>query len=108
MSASDMPQQLSDLRLQREHVECALAASTRRLGLKPACPIESLLALCSGKLRKESVPVLSFAAVSAGPTTHNCEGRVMLEALIAVGGVIVVAGVLWLRPWVDDYRHPYD
>jgi hypothetical protein len=32
----------------------------------------------------------------------------MLEAAIAIGAVIVVAGVLWLRPWVNDYFDPYD
>jgi len=32
----------------------------------------------------------------------------MLEAAIAIGAVIVVAFVLWLRPWVDDCSNPYD
>jgi hypothetical protein len=31
----------------------------------------------------------------------------MLEAAIAVGALLVFAGVLWLRPWVDEYSDPY-
>jgi hypothetical protein len=28
---------------------------------------------------------------------------------IAFGGaLIVIVGVLWLRPWIDDHYHPYD
>ena len=34
--------------------------------------------------------------------------RVMLEAAIAIGALIVLAFVLWLRPWVDEYSEPYD
>ena len=32
----------------------------------------------------------------------------MLEAAIAVGAIIVIGGVLWIRPWIDDHYHPYD
>ena len=32
----------------------------------------------------------------------------MLEAAIAICALIVLAGVLWLRPWVDDYSNPYE
>jgi hypothetical protein len=32
----------------------------------------------------------------------------MLEAVIAISALIILAGVLWLRPWVDDYSHPYE
>jgi hypothetical protein len=32
----------------------------------------------------------------------------MLEVAIAIGTLIVLGFVLWLRPWVDDYSHPYD
>jgi hypothetical protein len=29
--------------------------------------------------------------------------------VIAFGGaMIVIAGVLWLRPWIDDHYQPYD
>jgi len=34
--------------------------------------------------------------------------RSMLEAAIAICALIVLAGVLWLRPWVDDYSNPYE
>jgi hypothetical protein len=27
----------------------------------------------------------------------------MFEAVITIGLMLFVAGVLWLRPWVDDY-----
>jgi len=33
---------------------------------------------------------------------------VMLEAAIAISALMVLASVLWLRPWFDDYSHPYD
>jgi len=38
---------------------------------------------------------------------------VMLEAivigtLIILAAIILAAGVLWVRPWYDDYLHPYD
>ena len=32
----------------------------------------------------------------------------MLEAAIAISALMVLASVLWLRPWFDDYSHPYD
>jgi len=33
----------------------------------------------------------------------------MLEMAIAVGALLVVIlGLLWLRPWVDDHYHPYE
>jgi len=32
----------------------------------------------------------------------------MLETAIAIGALIVLAFVLWLRLWVDDHSHPYD
>jgi hypothetical protein len=32
---------------------------------------------------------------------------VMLEMMIACSAVIVVAGVLWIRPWIDDHKDPY-
>jgi len=41
--------------------------------------------------------------------TIDCAGLlVMWEAAIAVGGLIIFVGVLWLRPWYDDHSHPYD
>jgi len=33
---------------------------------------------------------------------------VMLEAIVIVTLIILAAGVLWVRPWYDDYSHPYD
>jgi hypothetical protein len=32
----------------------------------------------------------------------------MFATLIASVVLIVLAGVLWLRPWVDDHYHPYE
>ena len=33
----------------------------------------------------------------------------MLEMAIAVGALmVVIVGVAWLRPWVDDHSHPYE
>jgi hypothetical protein len=32
----------------------------------------------------------------------------MLGTVIAFCVVLIVGGVLWLRPWFDDHYHPYD
>jgi hypothetical protein len=32
----------------------------------------------------------------------------MLEIVIALGIVLIVGGVLWLRPWIDDHYQPYE
>ena len=33
----------------------------------------------------------------------------MLEMAIAVGALmVVIVGMVWLRPWVDDHSQPYD
>ena len=31
----------------------------------------------------------------------------LFDVGIAIGALIVI-GVLWLRPWLDDYANPYD
>jgi hypothetical protein len=32
----------------------------------------------------------------------------MFETAIAFVALIVIAGVLWLRPWIDDHSRPYE
>jgi hypothetical protein len=32
----------------------------------------------------------------------------MFEVVIGLGIVLIVGGLLWLRPWIDDHYHPYD
>jgi hypothetical protein len=32
----------------------------------------------------------------------------MWGTTIAISVMIILAGVLWLRPWVEDHYHPYD
>jgi len=33
----------------------------------------------------------------------------MVEMAIAFGALMmVIIGMLWLRPWVDDHYHPYE
>jgi hypothetical protein len=32
----------------------------------------------------------------------------MFESVIALGVALIVGGVFWLRPWIDDHYHPYE
>jgi hypothetical protein len=33
---------------------------------------------------------------------------VVLGIVITFGALILIAGVLWLRPWIDDHSRPYE
>jgi hypothetical protein len=28
--------------------------------------------------------------------------------VLALSAAVVIAGVLWIRPWIDDHSHPYE
>jgi hypothetical protein len=39
--------------------------------------------------------------------TDRCGSIIMFITLIAAAAIIL-AGVLWIRPWHEDHYHPYD
>ena len=60
-------------------------------------------------LRDPRSPVLVRVPDCGKMKALSGRGLVMLEMAIAVGALLVVIlGLLWLRPWVDDHYHPYE
>jgi hypothetical protein len=35
-------------------------------------------------------------------------GSFVMFIIIVAAAAIVIGGVLWIRPWIDDHSHPYD
>jgi len=58
-------------------------------------------------LQQDCAARVSAAALPIIQGIVTAESMAMLTTVIICSALIVLAGVLWMRPWIDDHHDPY-